>query len=482
MKRLCIICIVCLSIGYQYPVKALMHTPAPEKKRVSNNSLSGQIEQLLELLPPGAVSSVLVKKAVSGEVVFNKAGNLNLIPASTLKILTTVAAYDKLGADYRYPTRLLLSRNIGRSRIYKGGILIAFSGDPSLKSRHLEEMLAILKKKGVREIVGDIWLDDTVFSGYPKAEGVVWNDLGICFAAPSTGMILDRNCFYAWLKPGREGKKTIIRYDQPGDFQKIENQIITRQSRDGLQCQPKAWPSSDYEYRLTGCLEPGQKPLRLAFAVKHYERYMKKKMASMLKGQGLLHRGRIVIGKPGASFPVLLAEHQSDSLAGLLKPVLERSDNLFSDSLMKTLGHKVTGFSGSYERGTDAIIKVLGDKGIDLSHSHIADGSGLSRYNLISASTLADVLAMAWREWGSDSPWLINRPYKDRWFKTGTMKGVSAVAGYIFPSGSEPLLFVVMVNGLVSPKKAARESFSSPVEDIRQFRYELMDRLANSAR
>lgn len=444
-----------------------------------SGALSGVIRPLLAQLPSGAVTGILVKNLGTGEVLFEQGAQRNLIPASTLKLLTAVAAYDRLGGRYRYPTRILLSREPGRTRVYRGQMRVLFSGDPSLQGEQLEALLALLKEKGVREITGDIWLDGSAFVGYPRAEGVVWDDLGICFGAPSTAMVLDRNCFYARLTPGAEGRKPQLTYERSGRLHTLDNQIVTRQPSPGLQCQLESWPSADHDYRLTGCITPDSRSLKLAFAVKDNEQYIRKAVASLLQRLGLSHRGRIRTGQPQVRFPVLLSEHYSAPLAELLKPMLEQSDNLFADSILKTLGLTLTG-QGSYETGTEAVAQVLGRRGIDLSSQYLADGSGLSRYNLISAATLVDVLAMAWRTWGETSPWLAQRTDPDRWYKTGTMRDVVTVAGYILSPKKPPLAFAAMVNGVPSRNRAAGESGQDPGERVRHFRQNLMDRLARA--
>jgi len=149
---------------------------------------------------------------------------------------------------------------------------------------------------------------------------------------------------------------------------------------------------------------------------------------------------------------------------------LEKSDNLYADSLLKTLGAARFEMSGSYYIGIQAIREIMTEQGVDLERATLADGSGLSRYNRLSAANMADILAASWYLWKENAPWLAQRDRKERWLKTGYMRGVNNMAGYVFPGrGQEPLIFVVMLNGLQAPSSASAEEVRMFYEEIRLF-------------
>ncbi len=470
-----IFCLLMLFSASSVAREPYLHEPLP----ASASLLAKKMDLLIASLPRGTVSSVVVKELDSGKLLFAKDATQNLIPASVLKVLTATVAYDVLGSDFRFATRITGRRTAGKNRSLKD-VMLSFSGDPSLTRAHVSGMLAAIKKQGFREIDGNIWLDGDTYKGYPRAEGVVWNDLGICFAAPVSAIILNHNCFYARLKPAKEiGKKAVIEYDQPGWFLKVDNRIVTQNHAEAKteNCKLKAWPSFDQEYRLEGCLALDASPMKLAFSVNNLERSLKKFVLSALKKEGLVLKGRVVLGRPDKSLSYLLAEHFSAPLPELLKPVLERSDNLYADTLLKAVGAKVSGNEGSYETGIKALRQVLETKGVELDAAYLVDGSGLSRYNQISASSIAKVLVLAWKQWGQESPWLSERTLQDRWYKTGTMHGVSSVGGYVFPENGSPLVFVVMLNGLVPGQSVEIDELKAFRGDIRRFRKKFMDTL-----
>lgn len=433
----------------------------------AKDELVEQLEKLVSSLPSGSVYSIQVRDPKTGGIVFEQGAQLNLVPASVLKVLTATLAYDALGNEFHYTTQVQTERKPSRKGIVNGPVVFSFSGDPSLKREHLDAMVMQLKKKGVKSIGGDIWLDGEVYEGYDRAGGVSWDDLNICFAAPASAMILDRNCFYGWLKPGKkDGDKTSIKYDEPDWKLSVDNNVITMSEKE---CTLQVRPSADHEYRLEGCISPMSRPIKLAFAVNNVERAVQRYLRAALKANRIKLKGRILLGRPDKNLPVLLAEHKSENLPDLLKPVLDDSDNLYSDSILKTVAHQTSGKPGSYATGIEMAREVLGGKGVGFGSSRLVDGSGLSRYNFISAATLVDVLMLGWSQWGEDSPWLNGREKKERWLKTGYMSGVSSMAGYVFPEEGRPLVFAVILNGLMPPLPASREEMKAFRKDIRSF-------------
>ena len=333
-------------------------------------------------------------------------------------------------------------------------------------------MVADLKRKGVREVRGNLWLDSTIYAGYPRAGGTIWDDRNICFAAPSSAVILDRNCFYGWLKPNKQiGQPAHMEYDQPGWRLTVDNQVITRMpGKEELSgCVQEVWPSDDREYRLSGCIKPGQKPIRMAFSASNSERAAQRYVKSQFKRQGIVLKGRVLLGKPKGDFKHTVISHSSEPLPVLLERVLKKSDNIYTDSILKTLGGHFSGVAGSFYTGGLALREILKKQGVFLERARLVDGSGLSRYNRLAAQDMNEILLVGWKLWGETAPWLEKRDNPQRWLKTGYMSGVNNMAGYVFPEKSEPLVFTVILNGLRAEQPATRESARAFHKQIRTF-------------
>ena len=436
-------------------------------------SINDDLDRLVSTLPPGHIHSIKVIEAQTGKVLFDRNGHYNLLPASTVKTITAISAYHLLGKHHRYTTNLMSNQPLSAVKphsVYMGDLALVFSGDPSLRREDLAGLLSALSASNVKVIKGDIWLDGSIYNGYPRAGGASWDDHNICFGAPVSAMILDRNCFFGWLVPAKkEGQQARFVFDQPQWQLSIDNRVETRKpmahEQDG--CTQEAWPSFGHEYRLEGCIEPEAEQIRMAFAVRDPEQAAARYVLSFLDANDIRLEGKVLIGKPQGRFGNLVAMHRSEPVPELIQRVLDKSDNLYADSLLKTIGRSViSSAKGSYSSGTEAVLAMFRQAGVDLTRSRLVDGSGLSRYNMLSADDFTEILQVGWRNWGEDAPWLMARDDKQHWLKTGRMSGVNSMVGYTFPEEGEPLIFAVLLNGL-TPRQPATDS------DIQKFQYQI---------
>ncbi|MGB0360024.1 MAG: D-alanyl-D-alanine carboxypeptidase/D-alanyl-D-alanine endopeptidase, partial [Endozoicomonas sp.] len=392
-------------------------------------SINEDLDRLISTLPPGHIHSIKVIDAETGDIVLSRNSRFNLLPASTVKVITAISAYESLGKDYRYVTSLLSDKPINIGSNYTGNLALSFTGDPSLTRDDLSKLLEKLLAKGIKTIKGNFWIDGSIYEGYPRAGGASWDDHNICFAAPVSAVILDRNCFYGWLVPAKiEGEYAQMFYDEPEWLLSIDSHIVTRSQRkseDG--CVQEVWPTSGHEYRLDGCIESNKKRMRMAFAVRDPEEAAARYVESWLEKHSISLHGRILIGRPDADLGKLIAIHQSEPVPELLQELLDKSDNLYADSILKTIGRTINGEKGSYVAGTEAILSLLRERGVYMTRSRLVDGSGLSRYNMLSAEDFTEILKAGWENWGEKAPWLAARRNKRQWLKTGYMSGVSTM-------------------------------------------------------
>ena len=446
------------------------------------STLSDDLDQLIATLPPGNVHSIKVINAETGAVVHDRNGQFNLLPASTIKTITAISAYQSLGGDYRYQTRLLADQPVGRDA-HVGDLVVSFSGDPTLTRADLANMLERLTTAGITTIKGNVWIDGSIYSGYPRAGGASWDDHNICFAAPVSAVILDHNCFYGWLVPAKiAGDYAQMFYDQPDWLLSVDSHVVTRnRSADPKKrCIQEVWPSSGHEYRLDGCIYANKKRMRMAFAVRDPEEAAARYVDSWLEQHNITLQGKILIGKPTGAFNEVVAVHQSEPVPAMLQELLKVSDNLYADSILKTMGHTLYGEQGSYASGTEAVLNLLRTHGVDMNRSRLVDGSGLSRYNMVSAEEFTEVLKVGWESWGEQAPWLAARSDKRLWLKTGYMSGVNAMVGYVFRDGKAPLIFAVILNGLQPEQPATRDEVKSFHDGIRAFNRAFLGQLAKS--
>jgi len=413
---------------------------------------------------------------------FDHNANTLFTPASTMKLLTAVAATASLGHDFRYQTQIL-SLQPPKDGVITGDVYIVFSGDPSLTSTDIQTLLAKLEQRGVNRITGDIYLVGQG-STLLHAPGTVWDDLGICYAAPVSSFIINKNCFKAQWAPKRtepNGSLT-LQSSQPVS---IKSNAVFDSTLQQPFCDLTLTRLRHNQFTLEGCY-PGSQALTLNIAITDPARFAQDKLTQMIEQSEIKFTGQVKLSSHSPADLQRLALHQSAPLTALINTMLLTSDNLIADSLLKRLGQQIYGAPGTFTKGSAAMTLILSQLGIDMSDANIVDGSGLSRYNLLSANHIADVLALvkhdpAYHNVLNSLPiagetgtlrykkGYTKSPLKGHVLaKTGSMSGVSNIAGFIKQAGKITASFVILQNG-VSPQSSGSEPLSVDVLLLQQY-------------
>ena len=343
----------------------------------------------LDTLPDGSSTSLILQSLSDDSSELNSNSDDFYPPASTLKLVTALAAKLELGDNFHYTTSIVRSGNDS---------IISFSGDPTLQREQLKSLLAQYAKSQSRIIKGNLYLDNTTYTGYQRAVGWPWDILGVCYSAPSSAMTLDSNCAQASIYTKDNGRTRVyIPAHYPIDV--TTNAVtVTRTGQKATQCDLELITTPDNSYTLSGCLVERKKPLPLKFAIQNPELYTSQVVNSLLKELKIKVKGDVIIGaKEGTNKTTLIASHHSAKLPELLDTMLKKSDNLIADNLTKTLGARFYVQPGSFNNGTEAIKQILLTKAnIDLNKAQLVDGSGLSRNNRMRSQTMAKVLRYIW--------------------------------------------------------------------------------------
>lgn len=447
------------------------------------------IEPYLSTLPKGSDLSILVQSVGSNPKTLAKYKSDQFKqPASTQKVITALAAQLELGGDFRFKTLMKTNGSISNKQL-NGDLIIQLSGDPTFSSDRLKIMLTELHQKGIEKIAGNIILDTSVFASHDKAAGWSWNNLTACYNAPPSAAIINDNCFYATVIPGKVGSKasvsvsSIIPVVVSADIK-----TISTNSKDlnDKYCELDVSYSDKNRYYLSGCIASGNNKIPLKFAVLDGAAYFSAILKKELKLQKIVLNGKILEkNKKNNSQLILLTSSQSVPLSEILTVMLKKSNNLYADAIFRTLGVHYYNIAGTWRNSSDAVKQILLTKaGINLENLVIVDGSGLSRLNLVSADKLMEILQYisANNEQlgiiemlpiaGVDGT-LQNRksfnqiPFKETIrAKTGYIQGSYNLAGFIQKNDGKYLAFVQLLSGYHAdtrgePKNGAIMRFES---------------------
>lgn len=441
------------------------------------NAQAAPVEDYVKYLPEGANLALMVQKIGESTPSVDYNSQQMALPASTIKVITALAALLQLGPDYRFHTQLESKGSLSGDTL-EGDLVARFGGDPTLTRQDLRNMVATLRKQGVQHIKGNLVIDTSVFASHDQAPGWPWNDMTQCFSAPPAAAIVDRNCFsvslYSAPTAGDNAFIRVASFYPVNMFSQVRT--LAKGSPEAQYCELDVVPGELNRFTLTGCMTQRAEPLPLAFAIQDGASYAGALLKAELLSAGIDYSGHLVRQRLVTPPANVLASTQSAPLHDLLKIMLKKSDNMIADTVFRTIGHERFGVPGTWRAGSDAVRQILRQKAdIDLGNSIQVDGSGLSRHDLISPATMMKVLqyiAQNDRELnfisllplaGYDGTLRYRGGLHEAGVdgkvsaKTGSLQGVYNLAGFMTTASGQRVAFVQFLSGYAVPPKDHRQ-------------------------
>ncbi len=432
-----------------------------------------KINKLLQHFDPNINAGIMVQSLTTGKILYQKNANQLFVPASVLKVFPAAAALAFLGPNYYFQTKILAKDVIVNEGLLKDDLYFYFDGDPSLTMQDIANLVATIAQFGVHTISGNIYIDDTVFDQEFSGPGWMWDERNFCYAAPTSAINIDKNCLPMRLTAtSTPNQPTVLSYDYHEKFISITNQVASKNPKDN-DCPLNLHATHNNFYSLTGCMAPDTKQ-DLLIAVRNVRLYAKNIILEQLRVNNISFLGEIKFQSAPVDKPLyVLAAHKSESLAALLKTMMKKSDNLIADAIYKKLGHGFFHKPGTWQSGEKAVVNILTPKvNIDFKKMRIVDGSGLSRYNLVSPAQLVAVLRYAYHDEkinhaftnslsvaGADGTLRYHMSnLKGRVYaKTGNMEGVSSLVGYIRTASQGNVAFAITINSFLNNHQKYRQ-------------------------
>ncbi|MCF1428847.1 MAG: D-alanyl-D-alanine carboxypeptidase/D-alanyl-D-alanine-endopeptidase, partial [Shewanella sp.] len=328
-----------------------------------------------------------------------------------------------------------------------------------------------------------------------KAPGWVWDDLGICYAAPVSSFIIDGNCVKGVMHPPADTPiaevNPLPKINAIPDAKAMTLATVTLEGKapftvdsdasygDDAFCQLSLADTGSNSVRLSGCFLQ-KRPVNLAFAVNDPAAFASDWSRNILANLKIRLKGQVRVGAKAPADVRPLAQVSSVPVYELTAKLLLESDNLISDSLLLAMAEKEWGNGAGFNHGVAVMTQALEDMGIELSKMRLEDGSGLSRYNLLSAEVINKLLAQIYADpqlrpliaalpVAGESGTLAYKPPYNRaplksrvTAKTGSMGGVDNLAGFFSVAGKD-YSFVVLENGLTSEGKTTQTAWHGTI-------------------
>lgn len=415
--------------------------------------------------------SLTVLDAKTGEQVFAASPNMGLATASTLKTITSITAFNVLGADFRYQTQLGYNGEIAADGTLNGDIIIKGAGDPTLGSWRYEQtkeahvlalMADALKTAGIKKINGRIIGDDSVFGTQSIPEGWIWQDIGNYYGAGTSGLCWRENQFDIKLRTGAVGNPIGVSYTVPNvSYLTFKSELVNGPAGSGDNAYAFLPVGSKVMYlRGSYAIDKDKKSISAATPDAAYDAALR--LSDTLKELGIAvgfdPESVATLTAKGLKAPLItknLAAIPSPPLSRIIYWLNQKSINLYAEQLLKTIAWK-QGRKPTTANGVEEVQKFWQARGIDANSINTYDGSGLSPGDRVSTNTMARILQSAKKEsWFPD--FYESLPvYNNMKMKSGTINSVLCYAGYQNHNGRE-LCFAIMVNNFSGSSRGIKE-------------------------
>ncbi|HEV8348211.1 MAG TPA: D-alanyl-D-alanine carboxypeptidase/D-alanyl-D-alanine-endopeptidase [Vicinamibacterales bacterium] len=452
--------------------------------------------------------AVLVKSLKSDETLYTLNARKLMMPASNMKIVTLAAAAERLGWDYTYETQILAVGAIDAGTL-DGDLLVVGSGDPSLvaadgmSSRVFDDWAERMKALGVRTILGRVVGDDNAFDDEELGFGWSWDDLPDDYAAGVSALQFNENAARVTIRPGAAaGDSASVDLAPAGTGLVIDNALKTGAADTPPSIAARRLPGSS-RLELRGSIPVGAMPVTRVVSVDNPTLFAVTALRDALIARGIDIRGPAIdvdsySGGPcppdglrrDPSAPlrcapshtdgVLLISYRSPPLATLAVRLMKASQNLYAETLLKTLG-------ASAAAGRATVQATLQAWGVPADALIQRDGSGLSRYDYVTADALVAILTHIDRDEKLRGPYEASLPIAGRdgtlanrmkgtaaegtaRAKTGSMSNVRALSGYVTTADGEPLVFSILANNFETAADVINRATDAIVVRLALFR------------
>jgi serine-type D-Ala-D-Ala carboxypeptidase/endopeptidase (penicillin-binding protein 4) len=359
-----------------FPLLLILLAALSSAPAAGSSGLSGRIEKILGSEPffKKIKYGILVQDLQSQKIVYSSHPDAVLVPASNLKLLTSILAFHYLGRDYIYRTSVYGSPV--RDGIIEGNLILRGSGDPSFiydffkpTVLPLETLAGELKKKGVRAIHGDIVADDSLFDRNWCGEGWLKEYILLDYASPTGALSLNGNIVQVTVTPRK---------------------VVLYPAASSLRVERKAGPSlytplaigrklGEDTITVTGRASASGSVTNTV-TVQNPSLFTASAFARILKKSGVQFSGRVrmirLAEEKGAWLKLQeLAAVSSPPLLDIIRVMNKESDNYISQLVLKTVAAHEFGL-GSMENARRVCLDYFNKAGLDPTGLYLADGCG----------------------------------------------------------------------------------------------------------
>jgi D-alanyl-D-alanine carboxypeptidase len=370
----------------------------------SKEELKSIIASVINKLPASTNIGIIIFNPLTQDTIYQKNAFATMIPASNTKLFTTGAAISLLGGDFPLYTKLMTNDKNIKDGVIHGNLYIKGYGNSTFTTEDLIKMVTELKNKGIRKITGQIIGDDTYFDDVYSRSDWIPDEITNVKLPPISALVIDRNRIVTYKKVRRRMKSYSMSITDPSMH--AANLLREKLNAQGIE---------------TGSCTKGEAPANA----------------------------------------VTLAESKI-ILRNLIALINKHSDNFLAECLFKTIGAESSKKQGNSFYSTQTITNFLEENGIYLKGSSVVDGSGLSRFDLVTPISIAGILEKMYFDvanfedyYNSLSIAGVDGTLRNRFVgtsaennlhgKTGTLDGISSLSGYLTTANGDDLIISIIM-------------------------------------
>ncbi len=446
--------------------------PTEQIELHQNEQFEGIEDLLKDSRLAGTTTAISIRRASDGEVLYAHEGDTRVRPASVMKLFTAATALENLGASHTFETKVYTDGKI-KDGILEGNLYVQGGGDPTLGEEELKSLALAVKERGIHTIQGNIYGDDFRYDDVRLSQDLNWSDEPYYTGAQVSALNFSPNDDYdagtviVEVYPGaKEGEEGRLRMVPKNDYVQLVNETTTVQKKGDKFIEAERLHGAN-TIVVKGTIPVGNQKSKVWASVWEPTEYTLHLFERALKKQEIvISTERELRRQKLPKEATLLAEKSSMSLADLLTPFMKLSNNGHGEVLVKEMG-QVKKNEGSWKQGLDVMAQTMADFGLNTDTLLFRDGSGMSHKALVTANEVTQLLYVAQsKSWYPTFQHALPVAGNDERFvggtlryrmtntvaaekvraKTGTLNGVTSLAGYVEKENGEDLIFSMIVN------------------------------------
>lgn len=426
-----------------------------------SSKLNSAVQDLLkdEQMKYGTLGFYVID-AKTGEKVFAYNENTGLAPASTLKVVTSAAAYSLLGNDFKFTTVFGITGSVNSSGIVDGNLVIAGSGDPTTGSRRwvstsesnlYPEWAAAMEASGISGFSSG---SETILAGegstsYTYPEGWIWQDIGNYYGAMHAPLNWNENYFFIHFAPGNSVKAPVKINRLAPLYTNITvepHELYTGPKGSGDNAYVYLEPADSKKMMVGGTVPLGEFDFSIRAAhpqpAVFFGNYLNNFKSSGFKFPQVKN---FTVEKKLPSDFKKIHVHYSPPVDSISYHFLRQSINLYGEALVKAIAYNKAGIAHT-DTGLAYVKNLFYTNGVDRGALNIMDGSGLSPQNRVTAKSLTQVLAYSRNQKWFSSFYEGLPVINGMKMKSGSIYGARGYTGYHQSASGKEYIFTIIVN------------------------------------